>query len=184
MVACLRISCGAIVVQTKVLRDYDAHGHAAGHLSSAQAVFFGSALVAIILWSTASARRHPDVWIACGSWIAALVGVAVGNLRVVDAIGSADWTDAQASAFGAGLPGFESGHDLAWTSSSLAVAAAVLLTIVLFVRGHIGRAVAIGAGLSSVVFPPWIFPGVGVLVLAISLCVIRNRALPRPRQAG
>ena len=31
-------------------------------------------------------------------WIAALVGVAIGNLRVVDAIGGADWTDEQADA--------------------------------------------------------------------------------------
>ena len=174
----------AIVVQTIALRGYDAHGHAAGHLSSAQAVFFGTALVAIVLWSTPPARRQPDVWLACGSWIAALVGVAVGNLRVVNAIGSADWTDEQAGALGAGLPGFESGHDLAEISSWLAVAAAVLLTLVLFVRRHISRSVAIGAGIASVLFPPWIFPGAGVLVLAISLCVRRNRALTRSLQPG
>ena len=70
--------------------------------------------------------------------------MAIGNLRVVDAIGGADWTDEQASDFGAGLRGFESGHNIAEISSGLGVAAAVLLTIVLFVRGHISRAVAIG----------------------------------------
>ena len=112
------MSCGypsaflaaAIVLQTILLGGYDAHGYAVGHLSSARVVFFGSALIAIMLWSTPSTRRQPDVWIACGTWIAALVGVAIGNLRVVDAIGGADWTYGQAGVLGAGLPGFESGH--------------------------------------------------------------------------
>jgi hypothetical protein len=167
----------AIALQTILLRDYDAHGHAAGHLSSAQAVFFGSALIAIILWSTPSARRYPDVWIACGAWIAALVGVAIGNLRVVDAIGGADWTDGQADALGAGLRGFESGHDLADISSWLGVAAAIVLTIVLLVRGQIGRGVAIGAVVVSLVFPRWIMPGAGVLIVAIALCIARGRKL-------
>ena len=167
----------AIALQTILLRDYEARGHAAGHLQSAQAVFFGSALIAIILWSTPSARRFLDVWIACGAWIAALVGVAIGNLRVVDAIGGADWTDPQADDLGAGLRGFESGHDVAEISMWLGVAAAIVLAIVLFVRGQIGRGVAIGAVLVSLLFPPWIVPGAGVLVLAIALCVTRSRRL-------
>jgi hypothetical protein len=167
----------AIALQTILLRDYDARGHAAGHLSSAKVVFFGSALIAIVLWSTPSARRYPDVWIACGAWIAALVGVAIGNLRVVDAIGTADWSNEQADALGAGLRGFESGHDLAEISSWLGVAAAIVLAIVLLFRGQIGRGVAIGAVLVSLLFPPWIVPGAGVLVLAIALCVTRSRRL-------
>ncbi len=174
---------GAIVLQTIVLRDYEAQGHAAGHLSSAQIVFLGSGLIAIILWSTPSARREPDVWIACGSWIAALVGVTIGNLRVVDAIGGADWTDEHASTLGAGLRGFESGHNLAEISSWLGVAAAILLTIVLFVRGHISRPVAIVAAIASLLFPPWIVPGAGVLVLAVSVCISRHRTMARSFQA-
>jgi hypothetical protein len=165
----------AIALQTLLFRDYDAHGHASGHLQSAQAVFFGSALIAIILWAAPSARRYPDVWIPSSAWIAALVGVAIGNLRVVDAIGGADWTDEQADALGAGLPGFESGHDLAAISMWLAVAAAVLLAIVLFLRAQIGRGVALGAVLASLLFPPWIVPGAGVLVLAIAVCVTRGQ---------
>jgi hypothetical protein len=167
----------AIALQTILLRDYDAHGHAADHLGSAQVVFFGSALIAIILWVSPSARRYPDVWIACGAWIAALVGVAIGNLRVVDAIGGADWTDEQADTLGAGLRGFESGHDLAEISSWFGVAVSIVLVIVLLLRGQIGRGVAIGAVLVSLFFPPWIIPGAGVLVLAIALCVARSRKL-------
>jgi hypothetical protein len=108
-------------------------------------------------------------------WIAALVGVAIGNLRVVDAIGGADWNAEQADAFGAGRPGFESGHDLAEISMWLAVAAAVVLAIVLLLRSQISRGVAIGAILVSLIFPPSFFPGAGVVVLAVALCVTRHR---------
>jgi hypothetical protein len=108
-------------------------------------------------------------------WITALVGVAIGNLRVVDAIGGADWNAEQADAFGAGRPGFESGHDLAGISMWLAVAAAVVLAIVLLLRSQISRGVAIGAILVSLFFPPWFFPGAGVVVLAIALCITRHR---------
>jgi len=170
----------ALALQTILLREYDAHGHAAAHLSSAKVVFFGSALIAIVLWSTPSARRYPDVWIACGAWIAALVGVAIGNLRVVDAIGGADWTDEQADALGAGLRGFESGHDLSEISSWLGIAAAIVLTMVLVIRRQVGTGVAIGAVVFSLVFPRWIIPGAGVLIVAVALCIARGR---RPQVA-
>ena len=139
-------------------------------------MFFGSVLIATILWSAPAARRYPDVWIASGMWIAALVGVAIGNLRVVDAIGGADWSAEQADAFGPELPGFESGHDLAEISMGLAVAAAVVLAIVLLLRSQISRGVAIGAILASLLFPPWFFPGAGVLVLAGSCCALPGSA--------
>jgi hypothetical protein len=47
----------------------------------------------------------------------------------------------------------------------------------LLVRGQIGRAVAIGAVVVSLVFPPWIMPGAGVLIVAIALCIARGRKL-------
>jgi hypothetical protein len=174
----------ALAVQHVVLAGYDARGHAADHLGSAQVVFFGSALVATLLWSTPRARRQLDVVVACGAWIASLIGVAVGNLRVVDAIAGADWTDEQAATLGDGLRGFESGHDLAELCSFLGVAAAIVLTVVLFVRRHISRGVLIGAIVVSVLFPPWIVPGAGVLVVTIALCIARERRLstrPEPQ---
>jgi hypothetical protein len=166
---------GALAIQGIVLAGYDARGHAADHLGSAQVVFFGGALVAIGLWATPTARRQLDVVLAYGAWLASLVGVAVGNLRVVDAIGGADWSDDQAATLGEGLRGFESGHDLAELCSYVAVAAAIVLTVVLFLRQHIGRGVMIGAVVTSVVFPPWIVPGAGVLVVTIALGVARER---------
>ena len=167
----------ALAIQTLVLRDYEAHGHASGHLQSAQVVFFGGACVATLLWSTPRARKQPDVLIACAAWFAALVGVAIGNLRVVDAIGGANWADDQADTLGTGLPGFESGHDLAGTCAYLAMAAAILLTILLRARRHIGTGVSIGAIAATIVFPYWIVPGAGVVVVTIALCVARQRRL-------
>jgi hypothetical protein len=167
----------AIFLQTVLLARYDASGHAADHLSSAQVPFFGGALVAIVLWSTPRARRQPDVLAASGMWFASLIGVAIGNLRVVDAINGADWTDEQADVLGEGLRGFQSGHDLAELWSLIGVACAVVLAVVLLARGHIGRGVAGGSIVASVLFPRWIVPGAGVLILAIALCVARHRRL-------
>jgi hypothetical protein len=178
----------AIATQSIVFAGYDARGHAAAHLGSAQVVFLGGALVAIILWSTPRARRQLDVVVACGAWLACLVGDAVGNLRVVNAIAGADWTDEQAATLGEGLRGFESGHDLSELCSYLGVGTAIVLTVVLFLRGHVSRGVMIGAVVVSVLFPPWIVPGAGVLVLTIALCIARGRRLstapePQPRNA-
>jgi hypothetical protein len=167
----------AIVVQTIALRGYTAQGHAAAHLSSAQVVFFGAAVVGIIMWSTPMSRRQLDVLLACAAWLTALAGVAVGNLRVVDAIGNENWTDEQADALGEGLRGFESGHDFAQVSAFLAIAAAIVLAVVLLIRHYIGRGVLIGSIALSIVFPYWIIPGAGVIVLAVALCIARGKRL-------
>jgi hypothetical protein len=110
----------AVVIQTFVLRDYEARGHAADHLSSAQVVFLGAACVAVI-------------------------------------------------------PGFESGHSLAQISAYVAVMVAIALTVVMRVRGHIGTGLVIGAIVTSVVFPYWIIPGAGVVIVTIVLCIARHR---------
>jgi hypothetical protein len=96
--------------------------------------------------------------------------------------------DEQAATFGEGLRGFESGHDLSELCSYLGVGTAIVLTVVLFLRGHVSRGVMIGAVVVSVLFPPWIVPGAGVLVLTIALCIARGRSFstapePQPRNA-
>jgi hypothetical protein len=146
----------------------------------------------LLLWSGPCCGRCPrpvvslNVIAACGAWLLAVGGVTLGNLRVVDAIGDANWSDEQADVLGAGLPGFESGHDLAQVASLVAVGAAIVLSVVLFLRTHVGRRVAIGACLASLLFPPWLFPGAGVVVLAIAACFARRRWMtaadpPRPQ---
>src|SRR4029453_11178527 len=100
----------------------------------------------------------------------------------VNANAGADWPAAKAATLGEGLRSFESGHDLSELCSYLGVGTAIVLTVVLFLRGHVRRGVMIGAVVVSVLFPPWIVPGAGVLVVTIALCIARGRRLSPPRE--
>lgn len=149
--------------------------HAAGHLASASVLFAGLALITIMLWATPRARKQADVWFAAVAWAAALVVVMVGNLQVVNAIGGRLWTEENAAELGAGIPAFASGHDLASVGAWTGVGAAILLTFVLLARGHISRRVAVGSVALSLILPPFIIPGAGVLVVVVALCLARRR---------
>lgn len=170
----LAIFGGAIAVQTVALSGYHAKGHAADHLGSAQFLFLAAALTLVILWSAPDARRQPDVLVAAAAWLAAAGAFCAGNLRVVDAIGDANWTDDEAERLGAELPGFESGHDLAGVAAPLALVAAIVLTIVLWRRAHVTAPVAIAACATSVVIPYFLIPGAGVAVLGVATCWRRH----------
>lgn len=149
--------------------------HAAGHLASASVFLPSLTLIAVILWATPAARRQVDVWLAASAWTAALFVVMVGNLRVVNTIGELPWTDEGAAALGAGIPGFESGHDLAAVGAWTAVAAAIALAVVLLARGHVSPRAAVGSVALSLIIPPFLNPGAGVLVLVVALCLARRR---------
>jgi hypothetical protein len=168
---------GAIVLQTVLLADYHARGHATGHLGSARFIFLASALILTILWATPNSFRQPDVLVAAAAWLAAVGAFAIGNLQVVNAIGGADWTDDEASRLGASLPGFESGHDLAEVAAPIALVAAIVLAIVIRRRGHVGTRVAIGACAASALVPFFLIPGAGVAVLAVAVCMRRRAQL-------
>jgi hypothetical protein len=178
----------AIAVQLVAFGGRSARGHAAGHLGSASVVFPLAALLAVIIWAAPRAFRRPELWLAAAVLITGAVMVTVGNLRVVDSIGANNWTDAQADALGSARPGFDSGHDLAGRGMSVAVAGAVLLALLLLARGHVSRRAGLGSAALSLLFPPWIFPGPGVIVLAVALCLSSRRssttASSRPRRSG
>src|SRR6478735_9350801 len=75
----------SLVVQKLLFESrYEVSGHAAGHLSSATAPFGAFAFAGILLWTTPTGRRQPDVLLTCFAWLAATVLVLVGNVRVVD----------------------------------------------------------------------------------------------------
>jgi len=167
---------GSVVVQKAFFESrYDVAGHAAGHLSSASAPFFGFAVIATLLFVTPPARRQVPVLISCAGWLAATVLVMVGNVRVVDALVRAGQgrtpTDALVE-----NGNVESAHDLANVAPFVAVAAALALVGALFLYRHISRRLAIGAAVLSAVFPPWIIPGAGVLVVTIARCASYQRA--------
>jgi hypothetical protein len=162
----------SLVIQKLLFESrYEVSGHAAGHLSSATAPFGAFAFVGILLWTTPTGRRQSDVLLACIAWLGATVLVLVGNVRVVDDLVVAGLGRAPTE----GLPDVAD-HGLANLAPWLAVVAAVAMAGVFWRRGHISGRVAIGSALLSVVFPPWIVPGAGVLVLVVARCIAYERS--------
>ncbi|HEX9994031.1 MAG TPA: hypothetical protein VGB14_13980 [Acidimicrobiales bacterium] len=95
--------------------------------------------------------------------------VLVGNVRVVDALIRAGMADTPTSAVRASVS-VESAHDLANLAPWLGVLAALATTAALWRGRHVTTRVAIAAAALSVVFPPWIAPGGGVVVLVVARC--------------
>ena len=67
-------------------------------------------------------------------------------------------------------------HSLANSSIWYALVAALVLVVSFRRRRHIGDVAAIGAS-AAMIFPPWIIPGAGVVVLTIVRCVARSKEL-------
>lgn len=161
----------AMVGQRTLLGSrYDVGGHAAEHLGSASIPFVGAAWLAILLWATPRAYRQADVLICMVGWFTATVVVMIGNLRVVDDLIAAGYAQTPTSA----VPDVTD-HALANSSIWYGVAAALLLVTSLRRRQHLGNRATMGAVLATIVVPPWIFPGMGVVVVTIVRCVARHR---------
>jgi hypothetical protein len=167
-----------VTIQHLWFGGYNAAGHAAGHLASASAIFGAAYVNSVIVWAARpDLRRRTGLWLLSSAMVAATIIPTIGNLRVVDAIGTDDWTDDQASARGFTRPGFASGHDLAERGMWVVVACAVLFAGWLWWRRAVGNKAGIAAIFLSVIFPPWILPGAGLVVIAIALVVDRARRL-------
>ncbi len=160
----------AVAAQTPLLASrYDVGGHAAEHLGSASAPFMSSAVLGILFWATPRARHQVDVIVAALAWFATTVVVMIGNLRVINDLVRAGYGYTPTSA----VPDVAD-HSLANSSIWYAVAAAVVLLAMFRFRGHIGATATIGAG-AAMMFPPWMIPGAGVVVLTIVRCVARAK---------
>jgi hypothetical protein len=179
---------GAMLAQRVLLSSrYDVGGHAAEHLGSASAPFMAAAVVAIVLWATPRARRQIDVLAAAAAWFSTTVVVMVGNLRVIDDLVAAGHSRTPTDY----VPDLAD-HALANSSTRYAVVAALVLVASFRWRRHIGNRAAIGAAIVTVLFPPWIIPGAGVIVLTIVRGVTRQRertvsriaSHPRPEEGA
>lgn len=171
---------GALLAQHVLLTSrYDVGGHAAEHLGSASAPFMAVAVLAILLWATPRARRQIDVLAAAAAWFATTILVMLGNLRVIEDLVAAGYSHTPTDA----VPDVAD-HTLANSSIWYAVVGALVLVASFRRRGHIGNRAAIGAAVTTVLFPPWIIPGAGVIVLSIVRCVTRNRPRPPPGAAS
>lgn len=129
-----------------------------------------AALLAIIFWATPMARRQIDVLLAAAAWVAMTVVVMIGNLRVVDDLVATGHSYTPTST----VPDVAD-HSLANSSIWYGVAVALVLVIVLRRRRHLGDRATIGA-IVVMIFPPWLIPGAGIVVVAIVRGVARARA--------
>ena len=166
---------GALLAQQVLLSSrYDVGGHAAEHLASASAPFMAAAVLAVLLWATPPARHQIGVLVAAAAWFTTMVLVMLGNLRVIDDLIAAGYSHTSTGS----VPDVAD-HALADSSIWYAVVAALVLVASFRWRRHIGDGAAIGAAIATMLFPPWIIPGAGVIVLAIVRCVARNRERTR-----
>ncbi|MGH2640476.1 MAG: hypothetical protein ACRDGO_02120 [Actinomycetota bacterium] len=169
---------GSLVVQKLVFESrYDVAGHAAEHLGSATAPFMAVALIVILLWSTPSALRQPDVLLACGAWLVANFLVLVGNVRVVDALIRAGIGQIPIEQL-VESPAIASAHGLANLAPWFGLVAALALTAVLWRRRHVSTRVAVAAAVVSLVVPPWIIPGAGVIVSVFAMTLTQRGTIP------
>lgn len=165
------IATSLIAEQLLVTSRYDVGGHAAGHLASASAPFMAAAILCILFWTTPLARRQADLLVVGGVWFATTLLVMVGNLRVVDDLVAAGYSHTPTGS----VPDVAD-HSLANSSVWYAVVAALVLVAAWRRRRHIGNRATIGAVVATVIIPPWIIPGAGVIVLAIVRVVQCSRA--------
>ena len=165
------VVAGALLLQWALLTSrYHVSGHAAGHLAGASAPFMAAVVLFIMFWATPRARRHADVLGAGGVWFATTVLVMFGNLRVVDDLVAAGYSRTPTGS----VPDVAD-HSLANSSDWYAMVAALLLIAVIRRRRHIGNRATTGAVVATVLIPPWIIPGAGVIVVAIVRVVCRGR---------
>jgi hypothetical protein len=163
----------ALTAQQLLLSSrYDVGGHAAEHLTGASAPFMAAAILSILFWTTPLARRQVDLLVIGSVWFATTLLVMLGNLRVVD-----DLVVAGYSSTPTGSVPDVADHSLANSSVWYAAAAALLFIAAWRRRQHIGNRATIGAVVATVIIPPWIIPGAGVIVLAIDRLVRRGCAV-------
>jgi hypothetical protein len=165
------IAASLIAQHLLVTSRYDVGGHASGHLASASAPFMAAAILCILFWTTPLARHQADLLVIGGAWFATTLLVMVGNLRVVDDLVAAGYSHTPTGS----VPDVAD-HSLANSSVWYAAVAALVLVAAWGRRRHIGNRVTIGAVVATVIIPPWIIPGAGVIVLAIVRVVQRSRA--------
>jgi len=159
-----------VAQQVLVMSRYDVGGHAAGHLGSASAPFMAAAILCVLFWSTPAARRQIDLLVTGGVWFTTTLLVMIGNLRVVDDLIAAGYSHTPTSS----VPDVAD-HSLANSSVWYAAVAALVLVVAWWRRRHVGNRATIASVVVTLVIPPWIVPGAGVIMLAIVRVVQRSR---------
>jgi hypothetical protein len=156
-------------------------GHWSGHVGSEAAA--AGQLLAVVAGAVLARRRLNVLLMVLLAVVA--VGLAlevVGNQRVAASIWQTSYGDEEVAAVGPSFEGFESGHALAGTGDMLVVVGGLAFAVALGALRRVGPGAALAGGVLSL-FPPWILPAVGtVLLLAFLLRgprqVARSEARP------
>jgi hypothetical protein len=166
----------SVVVQTAVYTGrYDVSGHAREHLGSGSFVFFAAVVAGILLWTTPAARRSPLVLIGVATWLGAGVAIAIGNVRVVDALIDAGQATTPTGSL-IETPAVSDAHWLANTAPLVAVAGAFVVVLGMSAARAASVTLAAAAALLNVLIPYWIVPGFGVVLLTIARMIVVEKA--------
>ena len=157
----------SVVAQRALLTSgYDVSGHAAEHLSGAGVPFFACVVAVALFVSTRPALRQPLVLAAVAAWVVTTVFVLIGNVRVVDALVAEGFADTPTGQL-VPTPAVEAAHGLANAAPWWGVLAAIAVSAALWRHGHLSWKAAVATGVVSLLFPPWIIPGAGVVVATV-----------------
>jgi hypothetical protein len=149
-------------------------GHWSGHVGSGAAA--AGQLLAVVAGAVLARRRLNVLLVLLLTIVAVgLVLEVIGNQRVAASIWETSYGDEEAAAIGPGFEGFESGHALAGTGDMLVVLGGLAFALALGALRRVGPGVAV-AGVVLSLFPPWILPAAGTVLLLAFL-------LRGPRQA-
>lgn len=159
------VTIASLVAQNIFNARYDVSGHGAEHLASAGAFFMGAVFISIVLLTTPAARRQPAVLFLLAAWQLGATLVLIGNVRVVDALIDAGQAHTSTDDLVESAR-VAAAHDLANQAPLIGVAAAFLLAIAFWRLRYVSPKVAAAA--LSVIFPYWIVPGFGLVVLGIA----------------
>jgi hypothetical protein len=143
-------------------------GHWSGHVGSGAAA--GGQLLAVVTGAVLARRRLNVLLVVVLAVVAVgLVLEVMGNQRVAASIWQTTYGDEEAAAIGPSFEGFESGHALAEIGDRLVVLGGLAFALALGAFRRVGPGVA-AAGMVLSLFPPWILPAFGtVLLLAVLL---------------
>jgi hypothetical protein len=149
-------------------------GHWSGHVGSGAAA--AGQLLAVVAGAVLARRRLNVLMVVLLAVVAlGLVLEVVGNQRVAASIWQTSYGDEEVTAVGPSFEGFESGHALAGTGDMLVVVGGLAFALALGAFRRVGPGVVV-AGVALSIFPPWILPAVGTVLLLAFL-------LRGPRQA-
>lgn len=169
---------GSIIVTNVVVgAAVEANGpHARGHLASAQSAVPLVFLLGASFWALRNDRRRPLLWAAALVTVIGVSIVVAGNLHVVNTIGAGASAQAETAARTPRPGGIEEGHTLASRGMLITQLGAIAFTVALVLsKRTIGIGTAIWSVALSVLFPPWIVPGAGLVIVAAALVIRASR---------